>query len=165
MPARSRWRFNGDSRSDWASGSAAASPGRCSGPGWRANPEFRDERGFEIALHGNWVAIDIAERAMLAQALHTSLGGSTVPHPLLTGLANAGQIALAIHWGLAIRLGQRFSGGLAGPLQRASLGLKSGQVALTLSANDRPLYAETVERRHAALAVALKRKPAVVVAG
>ena len=26
--------------------------------GWRANPEFRAERGVEIALHGNWVAID-----------------------------------------------------------------------------------------------------------
>ncbi len=130
--------------------------------GWRANPEFRDERGFEIALHGNWVAIDASERAMLAQALHTSLGGSTVPHPMLTGLANAGQIALAIVWGLAIRLGQRFSGGLAGPLQRASLGLKPGQVTLALSAQDRSLYAETVERRHVALAGALKRKASVV---
>ncbi len=130
--------------------------------GWRANPEFRDERGFEVALHGNWVAIDIAERAMLAQALHTSLGGTTVPHPMLTGLANAGQIALAIRWGLAIRLGQRFSGGLAGPLQRASLALRPGQVALALSAQDRPLYAETVERRHVALAGALKRKALVV---
>jgi exopolyphosphatase/guanosine-5'-triphosphate,3'-diphosphate pyrophosphatase len=130
--------------------------------GWRANPEFRDERGFEIALHGNWVAIDASERAMLAQALHTSLGGTTVPHPLLTGLANAGEIALAIQWGLAIRLGQRFSGGLAGPLQRAKLALRPGQVALSLSDKDRPLYAETVERRHTALAVALKRKPVVV---
>jgi exopolyphosphatase/guanosine-5'-triphosphate,3'-diphosphate pyrophosphatase len=131
--------------------------------GWRANPEFRDERGFEIALHGNWVAIDASERAMLAQALHTSLGGTTTPHAVLTGLANAGEIALAINWGLAIRLGQRFSGGLAGPLQRASLALKPGQVALTLGAEDRSLYAETVERRHAALATALKRKPALSV--
>lgn len=129
--------------------------------GWRANPEFRDERGFEVALHGNWVAIDASERAMLAQALHTSLGGSTTPHPLLTGLANAGQIALAIQWGLAIRLGQRFSGGLAGPLQRASLSITPTQLTLTLAPGDRPLYAETVERRHAALAAALKRKPIV----
>ena len=39
------------------------------------NPEFRAERGVEVALHGNWVAIDAPGRAMLAQALHTSLGG------------------------------------------------------------------------------------------
>ncbi|MDF7777171.1 Ppx/GppA family phosphatase, partial [Sphingomonas sp. AOB5] len=31
--------------------------------GWRANPEFRAERGIEIALHGNWVGIDPAGRA------------------------------------------------------------------------------------------------------
>ncbi|MCP3733670.1 Ppx/GppA family phosphatase [Sphingomonas sp. RP10(2022)] len=129
--------------------------------GWRANPEFRDERGFEVALHGNWVAIEASERAMLSQALHTSLGGGTTPHPLLFGLANAGQIALAIGWGLAIRLGQRFSGGLAGPLQRAGLSLTAGQVVLELTDADRALYAETVERRHAALATALRRKPAL----
>jgi exopolyphosphatase/guanosine-5'-triphosphate,3'-diphosphate pyrophosphatase len=131
--------------------------------GWRANPEFRDERGFEVALHGNWVAIDAPERAMLAQALHTSLGGSTAPHPLLAGLASTSQIALAIDWGLAIRLGQRFSAGLAGPLQRASLALVPGHVALSLTEADRPLYAETVERRHAALATALKRKPRLAI--
>jgi len=127
--------------------------------GWRANPEFRDERGFEITLHGNWIAIDAAERAMLAQAIHTSLGGSTAPHPLLAGLAHAGQIAQAVAWGLAIRLGQRFSAGLAGPLQRAGLSLADGQVVLTLTDADRPLYAETVERRHAALATNLKARP------
>ena len=129
--------------------------------GWRANPEFRDERGFEIALHGNWVAIDAAERAMLAQALHTSLGGSTAPHPLLSGLANSGQIQLAILCGLAIRLGQRFSGGLAGPLQRASLSMTAKDLTLHLLPGDAALYAETVERRHAALALALKRRAVV----
>ena len=131
--------------------------------GWRANPEFRDERGFEIALHGNWVAIEAAERAMLAQALHTSLGGSVTPHPLLSGLANAGQIQLAILWGLAIRLGQRFSGGLAGPLQRAALDVTPRDVVLRLAPADAALYAETVERRHAALALALKRKAVLIV--
>ena len=43
--------------------------------GWRANPEFRAERGVEIALHGNWVAIEASGRAMVAQALFTGLGG------------------------------------------------------------------------------------------
>src|SRR3546814_6834250 len=43
--------------------------------GWRANPEFRAERGLEIALHGNWVGIDVAGRAMLAQALYSHTGG------------------------------------------------------------------------------------------
>lgn len=126
--------------------------------GWHANPEFRDERGFEIALHGNWVGVDAAERAMLAQALHSSLGGVTTPHPMLAGLASPAQLDAAIGWGLAIRFGQRFSAGLAGPLQRASLTLSAKDVALTLQATDAPLYAEMVERRHGALAAALRRK-------
>src|SRR3546814_5969133 len=37
--------------------------------GWRANRDFRSERGVEIALHSNWVGINAAERAMLATAL------------------------------------------------------------------------------------------------
>ncbi|WP_210358657.1 Ppx/GppA family phosphatase [Sphingomonas beigongshangi] len=131
--------------------------------GWHANPEFRDERGFEIALHGNWVGIDAAERAMLAQALHTSFGGATTPHPLLLGLATGAQLAAAITWGLAMRFGQRFSAGLAGPLQRGALTVTPRDLTLTLSRADAPLYAEMVERRHAALATAMKRKPACAI--
>src|SRR3546814_14232644 len=42
--------------------------------GWRANPDFRSERGVEIALNSNWVGIHAAERAMLAQSLHSNFG-------------------------------------------------------------------------------------------
>ncbi|MEE8610299.1 MAG: Ppx/GppA phosphatase family protein [Sphingomonas aquatilis] len=166
-----RFPEHGDLLSDWIAPLFAADPPHLArirhaacllaDVGWRANPEFRDERGFEIALHGNWVAIEASERAMLAQALHTSLGGSTTPHPLLGGLAGDAQIACAIRWGLAIRLGQRFSGGLAGPLQRSALSIDTGQVTLALKDADRALYAETVERRHTALAAALGRKSVV----
>ncbi len=40
--------------------------------GWHANPEFRAERGVEIALHGNWVGIDATGRAIVAQAMAVS---------------------------------------------------------------------------------------------
>ena len=36
---------------------------------WQANPDFRADRAIDMALHGNWVAIDPAGRVMLAQAL------------------------------------------------------------------------------------------------
>ncbi|MDP1026160.1 Ppx/GppA family phosphatase [Sphingomonas sp. KR1UV-12] len=125
--------------------------------GWRANPEFRAERGLEIALHGNWVAMEAAERAMLAQALFTSLGGGTaIPDPLQR-LAGAEALRQAVIWGLAIRLGQRLSSGLAGPLARSSLSLSGDAVTLTLADADRPLYAETTERRHVALAGIMNR--------
>jgi exopolyphosphatase/guanosine-5'-triphosphate,3'-diphosphate pyrophosphatase len=127
-------------------------------PAWRANPEFRAERGVEVALHGNWVAIDAHERAMLAQALFTSLGGGAVAPDPLGRLASATDLATARIWGLAIRLGQRLSGGLAGPLQRSKIDLGTSTVRLMLESEDRALYGEAVEKRHAALASAMARK-------
>ena len=129
--------------------------------GWRANPEFRAERGLEIALHGNWVAIEAAERAMLAQALFTSLGGGTsVPAPL-GALAPADALRRAVGWGLAMRLGQRFSSGIAGPLTRSSLALSNEAVTLTVRPADRALYAEASEKRHTALATLMGRRAAL----
>ena len=126
--------------------------------GWHANPEFRAERGVEIALHGNWVAIDAAERAMLAQALFAALGGGTQPAQMLARLATERQLRAATGWGLAIRLGQRLSGGIAGPLERSRVSDDGAAVALHLTGDDRVLYGETVERRHQALASAMERK-------
>ncbi|WP_369412049.1 Ppx/GppA phosphatase family protein [Hephaestia mangrovi] len=123
--------------------------------GWHANPEFRAERGLDAALHGNWVAIDARGRALVAQALFTGLGGGTRSPAPLGGLAGEGDLRHAICWGLAIRLGQRLSGGVAGPLNRARLGREGGAVALTLLESDAALYGETVERRHKSLAAML----------
>ena len=126
--------------------------------GWRANPEFRAERGVEIALHGNWVAIEASGRAMVAQALFTGLGGGlNAPEPL-GQLATPAELQMAVAWGLAIRLGQRLSGGLAGPLQRTRVSDTGTSLLLHLSDGDRDLYGEAVERRHAALAAKLTLK-------
>jgi exopolyphosphatase/guanosine-5'-triphosphate,3'-diphosphate pyrophosphatase len=127
--------------------------------GWRANPEFRAERGVEIALHGNWVGIDAAGRAQIAQALHASLGGGPIAPEPLAKLTSREKLDRGTAWGLAMRLGQRLSGGLAGPLQRSRLSADEGTVTLHLAADDRALYGETVERRHAALATFLGRRP------
>jgi exopolyphosphatase/guanosine-5'-triphosphate,3'-diphosphate pyrophosphatase len=127
--------------------------------GWRANPEFRAERGMEIALHGNWVAIDAAGRAVLAQALYTSLGGGVgCPEPLAR-LADPAALDRARRWGLAIRLGQRLSGGVAAPLKRSRLVLEEDAVTLVIEERDEALYGEPVEKRHKALAAAFGREP------
>jgi exopolyphosphatase/guanosine-5'-triphosphate,3'-diphosphate pyrophosphatase len=131
--------------------------------GWRANPEFRAERGMEIALHGNWVAIDSAGRAVLAQALYTALGGGLgCPEPL-ESLADAEALAHARRWGLSIRLGQRLSGGVAAPLRRSHVALEDGTLALSLQPHDEALYGEAVEKRHKALAAAFGREPVLEV--
>lgn len=131
--------------------------------GWRANPEFRAERGMEIALHGNWVAIDAGGRAVLAQALFTALGGGLGCPAPLERLADAGSLAHARRWGLAIRLGQRLSGGVAAPLRRSHIAIEEGMLALSLQPRDEALYGEAVEKRHKALAASFGCEPVLEV--
>jgi exopolyphosphatase/guanosine-5'-triphosphate,3'-diphosphate pyrophosphatase len=126
--------------------------------GWRANPDFRAERGMEIALHGNWVAIDSAGRALLAQALFSALGGGAETPDTLIRLAPPEQLVQARCWGLAIRLGQRLSGGVAAPLQRSHMLIDAKSVWLCLDPADEALYGESVERRHRTLAEAFGRQ-------
>ncbi|WP_025560900.1 Ppx/GppA phosphatase family protein [Sphingomonas sp. UNC305MFCol5.2] len=130
--------------------------------GWRANPEFRAERGMEIALHGNWVAIDAAGRAIMAQALYTALGGGLGCPEALGQLADTESLARARLWGLAIRLGQRLSGGVAAPLRRSRVALEA-TLTLTLDPEDEALYGEAVEKRHKALALAFGNEPVLEV--
>ena len=130
--------------------------------GWRANPEFRADRGVEIALHGNWVGIDATGRAQLAQALSAALGGGWTPPAPLQILADPVGLRAATLWGLAIRLGQRLSGGLAGPIEQSSLAIDGKSLILRIA--DRALYGEAVQKRHDALAEAFGVKAALRVA-
>lgn len=114
---------------------------------WRANPEFRAERGLEVALHGNWVGITAQERAVLAQALHANFGGGSSIVPELTKLAPSELLERGVHWGLAIRLCQRLSGGAAGPLEGSRLVIEGGTVILRLLPGHACLAGETIERR------------------
>jgi exopolyphosphatase/guanosine-5'-triphosphate,3'-diphosphate pyrophosphatase len=123
--------------------------------GWRAHPEFRAERGLDVALHGNWVAIDAAGRAMLGQALFTHFGGEGVC-PIVNQLIGYDLAARAMRWGYAMRLGQRLSGGVPEPLESSNLSIENSVVLLTLRGEDAALYGEAVERRHKLLAQSLQ---------
>ncbi len=127
--------------------------------GWRTNPDFRAERGIEAALHGAWVGIDGAGRAILAQCLATAFAGDTATPEPLEKLASPPELRAATIWGLAIRLGQRLSGGVAGPLLRSRLADDGAALTLHLQPDDRALYGEAVEKRHGALATFLGRTP------
>lgn len=122
---------------------------------WAANPEFRAERGLDVALYGNWVGIDGRGRALVAQALFTSFGGGMAAPPVIGALAAPEDVARAVLWGLAMRLGQRLSGGVAGPLAMAALIRDRRGVTLRLTDDARALYGEAVERRHKQLAAAM----------
>ena len=125
---------------------------------WAANPEFRAERGVDVALHGNWVAVDARGRCLMAQALHISFGANGVP-ATVAALLNENEIAMATRWGLAMRLGQRFSGGAAGPLLGSRLEIDGSALRLIPALGADALYGEVVERRHRQLAVAMGLEP------
>ena len=131
---------------------------------WQAHPDFRAERGVEMALHGNWVGVDGPGRVMIAQALFANFGGSRdLPDPKVAALCSADQLEHASLWGLAMRLGQRLSGGVAASLERSRLSQRDGRLRLTLKRGDQALAGETVERRLAKLAAALGCRPEVVI--
>ena len=128
---------------------------------WAASPEFRAERGLEVALHGNWVGIDARGRAMVGQALWASFGGGLMASPVVTQLASPEDLARASTWGLAMRLGQRLSGGVAGPLSKSHITLDQEALTLALQHDQQSLYGEAVERRHRQLAALLGRRAAL----
>lgn len=128
---------------------------------WAASPEFRAERGLEVSLHGNWVGVDARGRAMVGQALAASFGGGLMASPVVTQLASPEDLARASVWGLAMRLGQRLSGGVAEPLSRSGLTMTTDALTLRLPPDQRALYGDAVERRHRQLAALLGRTAAI----
>jgi len=130
--------------------------------GWAAHPDFRAERGIDMALHGNWVAIDAPGRAMLAQALFSNFGGGRdLPYPAIAALCSPEKLRRAAQWGLAMRLGQRLSGGVAAFLKRSRLARDGDGDVLRLEVGkrDSALLGETVERRLKTLAGELGLRP------
>ena len=121
---------------------------------WRAHPEFRAERGLDIGLHGNWVGVDARGRAMIAHALWVSFGGEA-PVDVVAQLCTPADLLTAQRWGLAMRLAQRMSGGVADALLASRISLSDGAVILRLDRADSALYGEPVERRHRILAQAM----------
>ncbi len=131
---------------------------------WAAHPDFRAERGLDMALHGNWVGIDARGRAMLALALFAAFGGGTrLPYPAVAALCSEEEARRARQWGLAIRLAQRLSGGVAEPLKRSSLAVEDDRLVLWLPEDEAALFGESVERRLKNLANALGRKPVFLI--
>ncbi len=128
---------------------------------WQANPGFRAERGVEMALHGNWVAVNAAERVMLAAALASSFGSDNVQRSAFAQLCTRSQLARAHQWGLAMRLGQRLSGGVSSALAGARLDIDGSELRLSVRKAERELIGDAVGKRLRPLAEAMGRRAAV----
>lgn len=125
---------------------------------WRANPEYRADRALEISLHGSWVGVDAYGRAMMGQALATSFGAGSTPLPQLVQLAPPERLRQAAQWGLAMRLGQRFSGGVAPPLNGSALSIDHNEICLLIDKAHSDLFGEAVMRRLRQLGNAMERE-------
>ena len=129
---------------------------------WQANPGFRADRGIEMALHGNWVAVDPWGRVIMAQALSANFGRDRLPDPRLAQICRDDQLKRAHCWGAAMRLGQRLSGGVGSVLKRASLADVNGAVQLKTRRGEEALVGDQVKRRLTRLAELLGREPTVL---
>ena len=127
---------------------------------WQAAPDFRADRGVEMALHGNWVGIDAPGRVMIAQALSSSFGRDKLPNSVGT-LCTPDQRNAACQWGLALRLAHRLSGGVGSVLKSTKLKRKGGLLCLHIAAADSALVSDGVERRLSRLADSLGLRPRV----
>jgi exopolyphosphatase/guanosine-5'-triphosphate,3'-diphosphate pyrophosphatase len=128
---------------------------------WQANPGFRSERAVELALHGNWVAVDAAGRAIMAQALCATFGGGRLVDKI-AALCSDRELERARCWGEAMRLGQRLSGGVGPVLKRTSLSLHNGAIQLHVRRGEEALAGDQVERRLLRLGETLGREAAIV---
>jgi exopolyphosphatase/guanosine-5'-triphosphate,3'-diphosphate pyrophosphatase len=130
---------------------------------WQANPGFRADRAIEMALHGNWVAVDAPGRVVMAQALASTFGGGRLDDRVAQ-LCNDEQLRRAHCWGVAMRLGQRLSGGVGSVLKRTSLSVHNRAIQLHVRRGEEALIGDQVGRRLRRLGEALGRE-AVVVSG
>jgi exopolyphosphatase/guanosine-5'-triphosphate,3'-diphosphate pyrophosphatase len=109
-----------------------------------ANPDFRAEHAAEIALHGQWLGVDMADRFVLAQALFTSVGG---PGRRFSGTEHDARFTRAWQWGLAMRLAQRLSGGTTDIFADSILSCDDRYLSLSFTNGASELMGEQVQRR------------------
>jgi exopolyphosphatase/guanosine-5'-triphosphate,3'-diphosphate pyrophosphatase len=128
---------------------------------WQATPGFRTDRAIELALHGNWVGVNPAGRVIMAQALAASFGDDRLPDPRVERLCREEDLKRARCWGLAMRLGQRLSGGVGAILKRTRLEGANGAVQLSVRQGEEALVGDQVQRRLLRLAQGLGREPVV----
>lgn len=128
---------------------------------WQAAPMFRADRGIEMALHGDWTAVDAPGRVMMAQALLSNFGRDQLPDERVRQLCSPEELRRAHCWGLAMRLGQRLSGGVASVLERTSLRLSRDAITLCVPHGEESLAGDAVRRRLQRLAESFGRNAEV----
>jgi exopolyphosphatase / guanosine-5'-triphosphate,3'-diphosphate pyrophosphatase len=123
---------------------------------WSSNPEFRALSGEELALHGNWVGVTAADRAILATTLYASFGGRGTELTGFVKLIEPHIAQRAVIWGLAIRLAHRLSGGAPAVLEQTQIKVSGNKIHLEIPVHLSALDTLPVRGRLARLAEAMK---------
>jgi exopolyphosphatase/guanosine-5'-triphosphate,3'-diphosphate pyrophosphatase len=131
--------------------------------GWTGHPEYRAEFTMEQIMQRQILGLTHADRAFIALALFITNGGTVGGEStaLPVSLLRRDQVKLAKQIGLALRLGQRISGGTKKLLGRSTLQLNDSQVTLSVPDRYEYLVGESVRARLKALAVVLEREGVV----
>ena len=96
---------------------------------------------------------------IMAQALSSNFGRDSLPDERLRSLVRPDHLHRAHCWGLAMRLGQRLSGGVSSVLERTSLTVDDGVLCLNVPQGEQALAGDAVRRRQQRLADALQLDP------
>lgn len=134
---------------------------------WGGHPEYRAKQAYQHCLALPVGGIDHQDRCFMALALYVRHAGEShkSQNSEAIALLPPEQVEQAIALGCVLRLAYGLSGGMASPLQGTSLKLEGGELVLTLNVKREGLLNDTVERRLAAAAAALKATPRIVTAG
>lgn len=131
--------------------------------GWNGHPDYRAEFAMDQILIAQLSGIDHPGRAFIGLGLFVINGGSLDDDGVayIRGLLSKEDLALVRKIGLALRLGQRISGGTRELLEPVSLGLNDKELLLTVRGPENYLLGEAVERRLDLLAQVFERKPRI----
>ncbi|MFN4225953.1 MAG: hypothetical protein ACK4HR_06510 [Hyphomonas sp.] len=124
----------------------------------RFHPDHRAEMAYDQALRAPYLGVTHPERAMIALAVGCRYDKDFRRPPEHAMLTTDAQADRARQIGLLMRLGAVFSGRSAPILKRAALRRAGDVLELEVSARDRMMISETVERRLAQAASQLRLK-------
>lgn len=131
--------------------------------GWTGHPEYRAEFTMEQIMQRQILGLSHADRAFIALALFVANGGKVGGESaaLPVSLLRQDQVKLAKQIGLALRLGQRISGGTKKLLGRSTLQINETEVTLSVPDRYEYLVGDSVRSRLKALAVVMGREGVV----
>jgi len=127
----------------------------------RFHPDHRALMAYDQALRAPYAGVNHSERAMIAFAVGCRYQKDFKRPNEYLGLTSEPQAERAKQLGSAMRLGAVFSGRSGPILQRAKLSRDGDKLCLTVAKTDEAMVSETVSRRLAQTASALRLQPEI----